>query len=167
MRVSIFRHPKLPPAGGLFHFKKCAQLRLLALSGHSLRRTIFGRCWSNSRQRSARRLKSYAANDPKRKLAFIRCTNEGFSRSPSFYRLRAVFSSTPRGGAAMTSDNWKSDVDKRSSADRRTGRDRRSGVDTRLEEEKRTTGERRTNADRRSGLDRRASKVTDTVKGQV
>jgi hypothetical protein len=29
-------------------------------------RNIFGRSWSNSRQSSARRLKSYAANDPER-----------------------------------------------------------------------------------------------------
>jgi hypothetical protein len=56
----------------------------------------------------------------------------------------------------VASDNWKLDIEKRSSDNRRAARDRRSGVDIRSEEEKRIIGERRANADRRSGKDRRA-----------
>ena len=66
----------------------------------------------------------------------------------------------------MTSSDWKSDIEKRSSGDRRVVRDQRCGVDTRSEEEKRTIGERRANADRRSGMDRRASRTIDTAKPQ-
>jgi hypothetical protein len=74
--------------------------------------------------------------------------------------------STHGGGAAVASDNWKSDVEKRSSDNRRTGRSRRSGVDIRSEEEMRAIGERRAKADRRSGTDRRAPRPTHTIKAQ-
>jgi hypothetical protein len=45
---------------------------------------------------------------------------------------------THRGDTAVASDNWKSDVEKRSGDDRRAARDRRSGRDIRSEKEKRT-----------------------------
>ena len=91
-----------------------------------------------------------------RQSVIVQRINEWVGRSTSVYGLRAVFASTHRGDTAVASDNWKSDVEKRSGDDRRAARERRSGVDTRSEKEKRTIGERRANADRRTGKDRRA-----------
>jgi hypothetical protein len=53
-------------------------------SPHSPQRTNSGRSLGNSRQRSDRRLKSYAANDPKRTLA-VHCGN-GFDAGFSPYQ---------------------------------------------------------------------------------
>ena len=111
----------------------------------------------------------YAAFDPwltNRALLqtlIVRRINE--TCSAFIYGLRAEFYST-YGRNAVTSNNWKSDIGKRSGGDRRVARDRRCGLDTRYEEEKRAIGERRANVDRRSGMGRRASRTTDTTKPQ-
>ena len=68
LELPSIRPPQLAPLS----FQTRRAMSPIGTLRHSARRIIFGRSWSNSRQRSARRLKSYAAIDPERPSGLMR-----------------------------------------------------------------------------------------------